>query len=253
MKRGKKKRGLLKKLRASIPGKISNRVKTVLVFLIKIVFVWALLTVLTVLALRWVHPPTSSFMLQARVHNLFQDGKAAPVRYRWVDWVQISPKAAVAVMASEDQKFPFHWGFDFQSIRQALDENAIRPRGASTISQQVAKNLFLWPGRSLIRKGLEAGFTLLIEALWPKQRILEVYLNIAEFGPGIYGVAEAGEVFFHKEPWQLNGKQAARLAAVLPNPKKLRADRPSPYVKRRTREILEQMQQLGGIQALQDL
>ena len=140
-----------------------------------------------------------------------------------------------------------------QNIRQALDENAIRPRGASTISQQVAKNLFLWPGRSLIRKGLEAGFTLLIEALWPKQRILEVYLNIAEFGPGIYGVAEAGEVFFHKEPWQLNGKQAARLAAVLPNPKKLRADRPSPYVKRRTREILEQMQQLGGIQALQDL
>lgn len=234
-------------------GRTPDRVKGALALLLKAVLVWVLITVLTVLVLRWVPPPTSAFMLQYRVRHLFHGRDAPPLRHRWVDWVLISRHAAVAVIASEDQKFPTHWGFDFHSIRQALEENSGRPRGASTLTQQVAKNLFLWPGRSLVRKGLEAGFTVLIEALWPKRRILEVYLNVAEFGPGIYGVAAAGEAFFHEEPWQLTRRQAARLAAVLPNPKKLRADRPSPYVKRRTDQILEQMEQLGGTAVLREL
>jgi len=235
--------------------KVSAWGKAGVVLLGKLLLVWALVTVLAVLALRWVPPPTSAFMLQQRVENLFQDGKAAPVRYRWVSWDRISPHAAVAVIASEDQKFPFHRGFDLQSIRNAVRNNPSRrlPRGASTLSQQVAKNLFLWPGRSLTRKGLEAGFTVLIESLWPKRRILEVYLNVAEFGPGIYGVAEAGHAFFHKEPRRLTREQAALLAAVLPNPKRLRADRPSAYVERRTREILTQMDRMGGTRVLRDL
>jgi len=235
--------------------KVRARGKAGIFLLGKLLLLWVLVTVLAVLALRWVPPPTSAFMVRHRVENLFQEGKTAPVRLRWVSWDRISPHAAVAVIASEDQKFPFHRGFDYQSIRQALRENSSRraPRGASTLSQQVAKNLFLWPGRSLTRKGLEAGFTVLIETLWPKRRILEVYLNIAEFGPGIYGVAEAGRAFFHKEPSRLTREEAARLAAVLPNPKRLRADLPSPYLERRTREILGQMDQLGGTPVLQDL
>jgi monofunctional biosynthetic peptidoglycan transglycosylase len=121
-----------------------------------------------------------------------------------------------------------------------------RLRGASTISQQTAKNLFLWNGRSFVRKGLEAYFTVLIEATWPKQRILEVYLNIAEFGDGVYGVGAASELFFHTTPARLGPTQAARLAAVLPSPRRLHADRPSPYVQRRAEWIERQMRQLGG-------
>jgi monofunctional glycosyltransferase len=251
----KKGRGRFRKLRDRIAGKVSARAKAGLLWVAKALFVWAALTVLTVLALRWVPPPTSSFMLRQHVRNLLPGKKSIPVRYHWVGWNKISPYAAVAVMASEDQKFPFHRGFDFDSIQKALNENPkrARPRGASTISQQVAKNLFLWPGRSLTRKGLEAGFTVLIEALWPKRRIMEVYLNIAEFGPGVYGVAGASEAFFGKEPRRLTPDEAARLAAVLPNPKRLRADRPSAYVERRTREILGQMRGLGWTSALRGL
>ena len=139
---------------------------------------------------------------------------------------QISPNAAFAVIASEDQQFPFHAGFDFNSIREAVraHERGRRLRGASTISQQVAKNLFLWPGHSFVRKGLEAYFTVLIEAMWPKERILEVYLNIAQFGDGIYGVQAAGERFLHKPLRASPLREAALLAAVLPNPERLHAD-----------------------------
>jgi len=251
----KRKRGVLQRLGGGAAARVPARLKRLPAFLAKAVLAWLLLTFLAVLLLRWVPPPASAFMVEYQVRRLIHGKDLPPLRHRWVDWSRISPHAAVAVIASEDQKFPSHWGFDFESIRRALDEDEGRgrPRGASTLSQQVVKNLFLWQGRSLVRKGLEAGFTVLIEALWPKQRILEVYLNIAEFGPGIYGVAAASEAFFREEPWQLTRAQAARLAAVLPSPERLRAGRPSPYVQRRTGQILEQMGKLGGTAVLRGL
>jgi monofunctional biosynthetic peptidoglycan transglycosylase len=196
------------------------------------------LTALPVVVMRWLDPPTSAFMLRAQ----------KPLRYQWVDMPRISPHAAVAVIAAEDQQFPFHDGFDLKSIREAVRENANRrrPRGASTITQQVAKNLFLWNGASYVRKGLEAWFTVLIETLWPKQRILEVYLNIAEFGRGVYGVEAASRQFFRKRAVSLTPYEAATLAAVLPNPRRMRADRPSPYVAERRDWIMSQMRGLGG-------
>jgi monofunctional biosynthetic peptidoglycan transglycosylase len=152
-------------------------------------------------------------------------------------------------VAAEDQKFPFHWGFDRQAITDAWQERAAgtRVRGASTISQQVAKNLFLWPGKSFIRKGIEAYFTLLIEILWPKQRILEVYLNIAEFGNGIYGVNAASKTYFGKAPGRLKRRECALMAAVLPSPKRLRLSQPSDYVLNRSEWILQEMTRLNSL------
>ena len=208
----------------------------------------AALTVLLVLALRWINPFTSAFMMGSRLEARFAGNHNYQTHYQWVDLEQISPQAALAVIASEDQQFPFHTGFDFKSIREAVRHNALsrHKRGASTISQQVAKNLFLWSGRSFVRKGLEAGFTLLIEWCWPKERILEVYLNIAEFGPGIYGVQAAAQRYYHKDARRLNRADSALLAAVLPNPARLRVEAPSDYVLSRRDWIAEQMVELGG-------
>jgi len=160
----------------------------------------------------------------------------------------ISPLLVLAVVSSEDRHFFRHRGFDLEEIQAALRDalHGQRLRGASTISQQVAKNLFLWNGRSFVRKGLEAYFTVLIETMWPKRRILEVYLNIAEFGDGIYGAAAASEHFFRSTPAQLDAHESALLAAVLPNPRRLRVDRPTPYVQRRVEWIEHQAVQLGG-------
>lgn len=204
------------------------------------------LSLVLVVSMRWVHPPTSAFMLRAAVGAIGDD--TWHLRYEWRDLEAISPQAAVAVIASEDQQFPFHYGFDFKSIREAVrhNERSRRIRGASTISQQVAKNLFLWSGRSYVRKGLEAWFTILIELTWPKERILEVYLNVAEFGRGIYGVEAASQAFWHRPAKRLTRDQAALLAAVLPNPLRFRADAPSGYVLARRDWILGQMRGLGG-------
>jgi monofunctional glycosyltransferase len=201
-----------------------------------------------VLALRWLDPPTSAFMLEARVAALWQGDHGYRTHYRWVDLEGISPQAAIAVIASEDQNFPFHAGFDFKSIREAVraHEHGGKLRGASTISQQVAKNLFLWSGRSFVRKGLEAMFTVMIEALWPKERILEIYLNIAEFGRGIYGVQAAAATFFHKDASRLNSADSALLAVVLPNPRLYRVEAPSRYVLAQRDWTLRQMANLGG-------
>lgn len=209
-------------------------------------------TVFPVLALRFLDPPTSAFMLRHRVLSLF--GEAPPLRQAWVDWDDISTAAKLAVIASEDQKFADHSGFDVASIRKAWDHNekGRRLRGASTISQQLAKNLFLWPGRSWVRKGLEAWFTLWIEALWPKRRVLEVYLNVVEFGPGVFGVGAAAEAFFDRPASDLDRRQAALLAAVLPNPKRYSAARPSGYVRTRASWIQLQMGRLGAA-AVEDL
>jgi monofunctional biosynthetic peptidoglycan transglycosylase len=203
-------------------------------------------TVLAVLPLRALHPVTSAFMLRARLEAAGAHAAPARIRYEWVDYARISPQAALAAMASEDQQFPFHSGFDMKSIRAAEinNEEGGRLRGASTISQQLAKNLFLWPGRSYLRKGLEAWFTVLLETLLPKTRILEIYLNIVQFGPGIYGVEAAASEYFHVSAARLTPSEAALLAAVLPNPDRLHVDRPSRYVSERRDWILGQMRTL---------
>ncbi len=208
-----------------------------------------------VILLRWVPPPTTAFMLQSAllaqtaVEAAADADRAGPAWYRWTDWDAISPYAALAVIASEDQKFPNHHGFDVEAIQTAIDDarGGGRMRGASTISQQTAKNLFLWPGRSFVRKGLEAYLTVLIELCWSKQRIAEVYLNVAEFGDGLFGITAASERFFGTTPAELNADQAALLAAVLPNPARLRVDDPSPYVRERQAWIRRHMRQLGGV------
>ncbi|EPS8492837.1 monofunctional biosynthetic peptidoglycan transglycosylase [Yersinia enterocolitica] len=167
----------------------------------------------------------------------------------WVPMDEISPYMALAVMAAEDQKFPEHWGFDVGAIESALahnQRNQNRIRGASTLSQQTAKNLFLWDGRSWVRKGLEVGLTAGIELVWTKRRILTVYLNIAEFGDGIFGVEAAARHFFNKPASKLSASESALLAAVLPNPLRFKANAPSGYVISRQQWILRQMRQLGG-------
>jgi monofunctional glycosyltransferase len=205
------------------------------------------ISLVAVLLLRFVPPVSSAFMVERYCNGLFVSRGQPEIAYHWADWEEISPRMALAAVAAEDQKFPGHFGFDFESIADALQEieEGGRLRGASTISQQVAKNLFLWKGKSFIRKGLEAYFTVLMELLWPKRRILEVYLNVAEFGDGIYGVEAAAKKFFGKPPAGLTSKESALLAAVLPNPIKLKVAAPSAYVKLRSLRIEKQMRNLG--------
>jgi monofunctional biosynthetic peptidoglycan transglycosylase len=193
-----------------------------------------------VLPWRFLPPPTSAFMLREWISR----GEAP--RYHWLPLAQISPQLAIAVVAAEDQRFPDHHGFDFGAIERALAEGRRRPRGASTITQQVAKNLFLWPGRSFARKACEAWLTLFIEALWPKRRILEVYLNVAEFGRGVFGAGAASELYFGKPARQLTLEEAALLAAALPSPKRSSVARPSEYLLRRAEEIESAAHGLGG-------
>ncbi len=191
------------------------------------------------LPLRWFDPPTTAFMLQ-------DDSGRDPLLHEWQNWEQLGSAAALAIVSAEDQRFGEHFGLDLDAIRDSIEQaqDGGRMRGASTISQQVAKNLYLWPGRNVARKGLEAYFTLLLEAGLSKQRILEIYLNIAEFGPGIYGVAAASRYYFGKPPSRLNDAEAALLAAVLPNPRRFRVDEPSEYVRERQAWILGHMQRL---------
>jgi monofunctional biosynthetic peptidoglycan transglycosylase len=208
-----------------------------------------------VLLLRWIDPPYSAFMAETQLAAWLDRDRSYAFRHDWVDLARISPNLALAVVASEDQKFPEHWGFDVDAIEKAyqLNQHSHRARGASTISQQVAKNLYLWSGRSYLRKGLEAYFTLLIEGFWPKRRILEIYLNIAEFGYGIYGAEAAAQRFFHKPAARLTRGDAAILAAVLPNPQRYSAAAPSHYVRERSDWILNQMQALGGPEMLDEI
>ena len=202
-----------------------------------------LVSVLPVLLFRWLPPPTSAVMLQ----RMISEGETQ--QYQWVPIDQITPELALAVVAAEDQKFPYHWGFDFKAITEAVKDSASggRLRGASTLTQQVARNLFLWQGRSYLRKGLEAWFTLLLELFWSKERIIEVYLNIAEMGERIFGVETASQNFFGRSAAKITRQQAALLAAVLPSPTRFRADAPSGYVLKRQQWILRQMRQLGGV------
>ena len=221
---GKKRRQLLRRL-----GRI----------LLSAGLVFVLLSILLVLPLRWVNPATTAFMLQ-------DDSGKEPLQHEWVSWADMGDALPIAVVAAEDQKFADHLGFDVESIRDSVDEYGDgRPlRGASTITQQVAKNLYLWPSRSFVRKGLEAYLAALLEAMLPKRRILEIYVNIAELGPGIYGGGAASAAYFGKVPSALDDAEAALLAAVLPNPRRLHANQPSAYVRDRQAWIVEQMQRL---------
>jgi monofunctional biosynthetic peptidoglycan transglycosylase len=208
---------------------------------------WFAITISAVLLLRFIDPPTSAFMARDRINAWWNDVPRYQFQHTWVDGKRISPHLKLAVIASEDQKFVDHYGFDLESINDALEarERGRRVRGASTITQQVAKNLFLWPGQSWIRKGIEVYFTVLIETLWSKRRIMEVYLNVAEFGRGTYGAEAAAHRYFLKSASQLNATDAALMAAVLPNPVRLRIASPSNYVRSRQSFILRQMQGLG--------
>lgn len=201
------------------------------------------LILLVMLLFRFVNPPTSAFILGYQLSH-----SQRSVAHEWVPMSGISPWMPLAVVASEDQRFPHHVGVDFAAIRQALSEYRAGEglRGASTITQQTAKNLFLWNDRSFIRKAIEAALALGLDFLWPKQRVLEVYLNIAEFGPGIYGVEAASQTYFGKPARHLSEYQAALLAAVLPNPKVLSVASPSSYVLERAGWIRQQMAQLGA-------
>ena len=212
-----------------------------------LMWLWAL-SVIIVLLLRFVPPPTTSFMLQAAFRNGFYT-------YRWQPYEYISPNVALAAIAAEDQRFPMHRGFDVDAVKAALRdaESGASLRGASTITQQVAKNLFLWPGRSLVRKGLEAWLTILIELMWNKQRILEMYLNIAQFGDRTFGIEAASQQFFQISARDLTAEEAALLAAVLPGPELYSVAAPSWEVLERQSWILTQMSQLGGTAYLQQL
>jgi monofunctional biosynthetic peptidoglycan transglycosylase len=197
---------------------------------------WLLLSVGAVALFRWVDPPFTAVMVQ-------QPGGLDDLSYSWVDRSEIATVAARAVMASEDQRFLEHHGIDFVSLDKAFAEyrDGGDMRGASTITQQVAKNLFLWQGRSPVRKALEAYFALLIELLWSKERILEVYLNVAELGPNVFGVEAAAQEYFGTHAVMLDVSQAALLAAVLPNPQRLSAARPSAYVRGRQAAIVAEI------------
>ncbi|MDZ7869808.1 MAG: monofunctional biosynthetic peptidoglycan transglycosylase [Rheinheimera sp.] len=202
-----------------------------------------------VLLFAYLPVPYTGVMLERQL-SAWLDGKAQyQARHQWRSLTQISPNLLQAVVAAEDQKFLQHSGFDLQAIEKALVYNSKgrKVRGASTISQQTAKNVFLWTGRSWLRKGLESGLTLLIEGAWGKERILEVYLNSVEFGPGIFGAEAAAQRFFGVTAAQLNRPQAALLAAVLPNPHRFLVQAPSPYLRKRQQWIQKQMQQLAPV------
>ena len=193
--------------------------------------------------------PFSAVMVERQLSAWLSGDFGYVAHSDWVNMDEISPWMGLAVIAAEDQKFPEHWGFDVSAIEKALahnERNENRIRGASTLSQQTAKNLFLWDGRSWVRKGLEAGLTLGMETVWSKKRILTVYLNIAEFGDGVFGVEAAAQRYFHKPASRLSLSEAALLAAVLPNPLRFKANAPSGYVRSRQAWIMRQMRQLGG-------
>ncbi|MBS4033007.1 MAG: monofunctional biosynthetic peptidoglycan transglycosylase [Ignavibacterium sp.] len=238
------------KTKISLP----KRVQAVIKALFKMVLFFIVISVAGVFLLRWVNPVTSSIMVQRKIEALL-NGNFTSLSYIWIDYDDLTPELPIAIVAAEDQNFPNHHGFDFDQIEKALDQHKRggRLRGASTITQQVAKNLFLWEGKSFIRKGIEAYFTILIELLWSKKRILEVHLNIAEMGDMIFGAGAASIMYFKKTPDKILRSQAALLAAVLPNPLRYSALRPSNYVLRRQSWIIRQINSLGGKEYLKNL
>lgn len=205
------------------------------------------LSIATTIIFRFVPIPVTPLMLIRCCEHMI-DGEAPRLSYKWRSLDKISKELPLAVIASEDQKFPEHNGFDIEAIKKAWknNEKGRRIKGGSTISQQTAKNVFLWNGRNWVRKGFEVYFTFLIETLWSKERIIEVYVNVIEMGDGVYGAQAAGQKFFKKDASQLNASQSALIAACLPNPVKYKASSPSGYIKKRQRWIQRQMNNLRG-------
>lgn len=214
-------------------------------WLIRIFLFFCVFTIVITLPLKFINPLVWSWQLQRAWFP--PEHYQRYTRADWVDLDHISPYMQLAVIASEDQRFPEHWGIDIVSTQKAIEDmiSGERFRGASTLTQQTVKNLYLWPGKDLLRKGVEAYLSLLVELGWGKQRILEIYLNIVEFGPGIFGVQAASLHYFGIPASQLSMSQAARLAAVLPNPYKFRVQSPTPYIWQRVDWIETQMNQLG--------
>ncbi|QRY80909.1 monofunctional biosynthetic peptidoglycan transglycosylase [Pseudomonas sp. PDNC002] len=215
--------------------------------LLKIALWFVAVSVALVIILRWVPPPGTMVMVERKVESWF-NGKPIDLQRSWRSWDELPESLKLAVIAGEDQKFAEHHGFDLPAIQKALahNEQGGKVRGGSTISQQVAKNVFLWTGRSWVRKGFEAWFTLLIETFWSKQRILEVYLNSVEWDAGVFGAQAAAQHHFGVDAKRLSQQQASLLAAVLPNPRKWSAGKPGPYVRQRASWIRQQMWQLGS-------
>jgi monofunctional biosynthetic peptidoglycan transglycosylase len=207
-----------------------------------------IVSIASVIFFRWVPIPITPLMLIRCVEQKM-DGKTMKLSKDWVSLEEIAPSLQLAVVCSEDQNYLKHNGFDFEAIEKAMDYNEThkRTRGASTISQQTAKNVFLWPGRSYIRKGFEVYFTFLIETIWNKERIMEVYLNVIEMGDGVYGAQAASKTFFNKDAKHISKSEAATIAAVLPNPIRFNAGKPSSYIQGRRSWIMNQMNMWGGI------
>ena len=230
------------------PNKNKSWARRLTVGIFRVLLGLVIISFLLVLTLRWINPPTSMMMTIQRYGAVMNHRKDFRIDYRWVNWEQIALHLPLAIIASEDQKFTIHHGFDLEAISDAVKArmNGGRLRGASTITQQVAKNLFLWPGKSFSRKGIEVYFTALIEIFWSKRRVLEVYMNIAQFGDGIFGVEAASHRYFGKPAGNIDLWEAARLAAVLPGPKTMNPKRPSAYVYQRAKWIQRQIDRLGG-------
>jgi monofunctional glycosyltransferase len=213
----------------------------------KIVFWFFIVSIVSVIAFRWIPVPVTPLMLIRCVQQK-ADGEKIKLHKTWKPLRKISPDLQLAVVCCEDQNFLKHHGFDYGAIRKAIDHNekSRRKRGASTISQQVAKNVFLWNGRNWIRKGFEVYFTFLIEVFWPKERIMEVYLNVIEMGDGIYGAEAASQAYFGHGASKISKREAATIASILPAPLRYNARRPGGYLQGRIQWTLHQMQLWGG-------
>ncbi len=212
------------------------------------IFSFIITSIFGVLIYRWANPNITMLMVIRHYESLF-DGKSSSIQKDWVSLDNISPTMVLAAISAEDNRFLSHWGFDFELIKEAIKHNqrSRRIKGASTISQQTAKNIFLWPRRSWVRKGFEAYFTLLMEGMWPKKRILEVYLNIVELGKGVYGVEEAAQKFYKKSASKLNRFEASMLTTVLPCPSKRNPSNPSGYMYRYQERVLGSMSSKGSV------
>ncbi len=222
--------------------------RLIIAWILKIILIFVIVSILSILLFKYIHPPITPLMLKRMIEQKI-NGEKIRWQYQWVALEKISPKLQLAVICSEDKKYLEHYGFDWESIQKAFEQNQKQgktKRGGSTISQQTAKNLFMWDGRSYLRKVLEAWFTLLIETFWDKERIMEMYLNIIEMGRGVYSAEAASLYWFKKHADQLNKDEAAAIAAILPNPKKYLANPCSPYIYKRKEWIKQQMNYWGN-------
>lgn len=232
-----------------------NLVRRIMRFLVQIFMLSLLLFFIILLVFRWVPIPTSAFIYQQNYLAKHSPKTYLKASYEWQAWDGIPTHLALAVVAAEDQRFPSHWGMDIVELKKVLAQRGKKKkfRGASTITQQTAKNLFLWGGRSYIRKAIEAAISVAIEITWPKRRILEVYLNIAQFGDATFGIKAASRKLFNKIPAELSIEEAALLAAALPKPAISNVNKPKPELRKRQQWILKQMKQLGGNAYLKSL